>query len=226
MYRIMVVEDDEVIADQICKYLKKWNYKVRSVEDFAHVMEFFHEMEPDLVLIDVTLPFYNGYHWCSEIRKTSTVPIIFISSAGEDLNILMGMQLGGDDYLVKPFSLEVLLAKVQAVLRRSYGSVQDRPFLSMGDIVLFLDEMMIQYGEEKMELSKNEFKILESLMRQEGKVISRNRLMERLWQSDIYIDDNTLTVNIARLRRRLEPLGLSHLVKTKKGVGYYVSRDE
>ncbi|MDO5718678.1 MAG: response regulator transcription factor [Tissierellia bacterium] len=225
MNRIMIIEDDPVIAEQMAKYLIKWDYEVYNVEDFENIIDFFLDIEPQLVLIDIKLPFYNGYHWCTEIRKISDVPIIFISSAAEDMNIIMGMQLGADDYIVKPFSLEVLLAKVQAVLRRAYKNIEQISILKMGEIILHLDEMELEYGGDRIALSKNEFKILESLMNKEGKIITRETLMQKLWQSDIYIDDNTLTVNIARLRKRLEEIGLSNIVKTKKGVGYYVSNE-
>ncbi|MDO5754981.1 MAG: response regulator transcription factor [Tissierellia bacterium] len=222
MYKILIVEDDEVIRKQMEKHLKKWEYEVVSVEDFESVFTVFTKSKPHLVLMDITLPYFNGYHWCNKIREISEVPIIFISAAGEDLNILMGMQMGGDDYIVKPFSLDVLLAKIRAVLRRSYENTMDQSYLMWNEVYLSLDQMTVRQGDKEVELSKNEFKILETLMRQSGTVISRGMLMEKLWQSDLYIDDNTLTVNIARLRKRLEEIDLKDFIQTKKGVGYYV----
>ncbi|MDO5725305.1 MAG: response regulator transcription factor [Tissierellia bacterium] len=222
MYKILLVEDDPVIANVIEKKLLKWDYIVHRVEDFENVLEDFKTFEPQLALIDITLPFFNGYHWLTEIRKISDIPVIFISSAGEDLNILMAMQLGADDYLTKPFAMEVMLAKIQAVLRRTYQINKTSSLLAVGDLTLKIEEMILIYKDSHIELTKNEFKILETLMRKRGEVVSREELMERLWQSDMYIDDNTLTVNVARLRKKLEEIGTGDIIKTKKGVGYYV----
>ncbi len=224
MQRILIVEDDKTIASAIAGNLRQWQYGVQCVEDFQMVMEDFYAFAPHLVLMDISLPFYNGYHWCQEMRKVSKVPIVFISSASENMNIVMAMQLGGDDYIVKPFDLTVLEAKIQAILRRTYDFGVGTELLEQGGVVLHLQEMIVSYGEQSAELTKNEFKILETLIKKAGEVISREDLMECLWQSDVYIDDNTLTVNVARLRKTLTALGVEDFIGTKRGVGYYVKR--
>ncbi|MDO5649064.1 MAG: response regulator transcription factor [Gallicola sp.] len=223
MYRIMLVEDDKIISKAIKDNLVQWNYEVMITTDFQNVLEEFVDYKPHLVLMDITLPFYNGYHWCQEIRKTSNIPIIFISSAGENMNIVMAMNLGGDDYIQKPFDLNVLEAKIQAILRRSYDLSMESERVEFQGVSLDLSEMTVYYDGKSAALTKNEFKILEGILKKKG-VVSREELMEKLWKSDEYIDDNTLTVNVGRLRKTLSSLGLEDFIHTKKGVGYYAEK--
>lgn len=226
MFKILVVEDDRVIAQGIEKDLIRRGYEVFVVKDFQRVLEDFKEVSPDLVLLDLGIPFKNGFGRLSEIRRFSEVPVIFISAASEDLHIVTGMQLGADDYLVKPFSMEVLHAKVEGVLRRVYQQRFPQRFYQYGDLTLLLDEMALLYHDQKLDLTKNEFKILECLFSKSGQVVSRQNLMKNLWHSDLYIDDNTLTVNIGRLRKKLGELGLENVIQTKKGTGYYVRLEQ
>ena len=221
-----MVEDDRVIAQGIEKDLIRRGYEVFVVKDFQRVLEDFKEVSPDLVLLDLGIPFKNGFGRLSEIRRFSEVPVIFISAASEDLHIVTGMQLGADDYLVKPFSMEVLHAKVEGVLRRVYQQRFPQRFYQYGDLTLLLDEMALLYHDQKLDLTKNEFKILECLFSKSGQVVSRQNLMKNLWHSDLYIDDNTLTVNIGRLRKKLGELGLENVIQTKKGTGYYVRLEQ
>ena len=221
MYRILVVEDDGIIAAQIAKYLTKWGYEVETVRDFADVMGQFAAYDPQLVLMDIGLPFYNGYYWCGEIRKVSQVPIIFISSASDNMNVVMAVNMGGDDFVTKPFDLEILQAKVQAP-----GTV-----LEYRGVLLNMTDMSLSFRRKeksvsRMELTKNEFRILQTLFEAAGGIVSRDMLMKRLWDDECFVDDNTLTVNMNRLRKRLAEIGLSNLVQTKKGVGYFLVQAE
>lgn len=222
MFKILVVEDDKIIAEQIQKHLQAWQYKVTVVQDFQDVRGVFIKEDSDLVLMDIGLPFFNGYHWCSEIRKISTVPIMFISSTDDNMNIVMAMQMGGDDFISKPFDLNVLVAKVQALLRRSYAFQGSAHLLSHNGVVLNLSECALSHGEIKLELTKNELKIMQVLLERHSEVVSRSELMNHLWESDSFIDDNTLTVNVARLRKKLEDIGLINFIVTKKGIGYMI----
>lgn len=226
MYRILVVEDDKVIAEQISKYLEKWGYEVETVKDFADVMGQFAAYEPQLVLMDIGLPFYNGYYWCGEIRKVSQVPIIFISSASDNMNVVMAVNMGGDDFVVKPFDLEILQAKMQALLRRAYAFTAPGTVLEYRGALLNMTDMSLSCFQKRIELTKNEFLILQTLFEAAGGVVSRDILMKRLWDDECFVDDNTLTVNINRLRKRLSEVGLSELVRTKKGVGYLLGEAE
>lgn len=220
MYRILVVEDDAVISEQIAKYLEKWGYEVETVKDFSNVMGQFAVCEPQLVLMDIGLPFYNGYYWCGEIRKVSQVPIIFISSASDNMNVVMAVNMGGDDFVVKPFDLEILQAKIQALLRRAYAFTTPGTVLEYRGILLNMSDMSLSFQKNRMELTKNEFRIVQSLFEAAGGVVSRDMLMKRLWDDECFVDDNTLTVNMNRLRKRLAEIGLAELIQTKKGVGY------
>lgn len=220
-WKIFLVEDDKVIAEEIERYLKFWNYEIKIAEDFQNIFDDFKNFHPDLVLMDVSLPFYNGYHWCKIIRESSKVPILFISAADENLNLIMAMDLGADDYLTKPFELELLQIKIRALLRRAYEYVETKNIIYK-DIRLNCDNMIISRENEERELTKNEFKILEILMERPGKVVNRDEIIDKIWQTDSYIDDNTLTVNVMRLRKKLEEINIFDLIKTKKGVGYYV----
>lgn len=222
MYKIMLVEDDENMANAMRTQLQVWDYEVYCIQDFQKVTEEFLAVEPQLVLLDIMLPFFNGYHWCSEIRKHSNVPILFISSASDNMNIIMAMNMGGDDFIAKPFDLNVLLAKVQAILRRTYDLTGSIPVLEHKGAILNLNDMTLHYGEQILELTRNEFRILQTLLEQKGKVVSRNTLMMRLWEIDSYVEENTLTVNINRLRKKLVEIGLEDYIKTKVGCGYII----
>lgn len=215
-----MVEDDEIIARSIREHLQAWNYDVCCVEDFSNVVAEFVRFDPQLVLMDITLPFFNGYHWCSEIRKISKVPVIFLSSAADNMNIVMAVNMGADDFIPKPFDLEVLTVKIQAMLRRSYDFAGTGSMLEHKGAILNLNETTLTYQEQKIELTKNEFRILEILMENKEKVVSRETLMTKLWESDNYVDENTLSVNVNRLRKKFEALGLEEFILTKKGIGY------
>lgn len=222
MYRILVVEDDLVIAETIQATIAKWGYEVDLVHDFQDVLGKFVEFDPQLVLLDISLPFYNGFHWCAEIRKLSKVPIIFISSASDNLNIVMAMNMGADDFIVKPFDLTVLAAKVRALIRRTYDFAGQTNLLEHRGAILNLGDATLTYQGERVELSRNEHKILQLLLENKGQVVARETIMTRLWETDNYIDDNTLTVNVTRLRRKLDAVGLSDFIVTKKSIGYMV----
>lgn len=222
MYKIMVVEDDAVIAAQMKKHLEKWGYEVHNTEDFSDVVSEFASFSPHLVLMDIGLPFYNGHYWCAQIRQISQAPIIFVSSAGDNMNIVMAVNMGGDDFLVKPFDLEVLAAKVQAVLRRSYAFRGQTSVMEHQGIILDIADASLKTGEQKISLTKNEFKILQILFENIGSTVTREQIMKRLWDNDCFVDDNTLTVNMTRIRRKLEEAGITELIQTKKGLGYLI----
>ena len=223
-YKIMIVEDDRVIARALASHLSKWNYDTRCIEDFKNIIEEFEQYDPQLVLLDIMLPFFNGFHWCQEIRKVSEVPIIFLSSANDNMNIVMAMNMGGDEFIEKPFDLHVVTAKVQAILRRSYSFQGTLNVMEYHGAVLNLNDATLVNGEQKLELTKNEFRILQILLENAGRIVSRDSIITRLWESDEFIDDNTLTVNIARLRKKLEQIGLEQMIRTKKGIGYMVEQ--
>ena len=222
MYKILIVEDDETIAGGLKTHLEKWNYQTESMTDFKDVMGKFLEFEPQLVLLDIVLPFFNGFHWCQEIRKISKVPIIFLSSVNDNMNIVMAMNMGGNEFIEKPFDLNVVTAKVQAVLRRTYEFRGTADIMEWNGAILNLADATVLYQDQKQELTKNEFKILQMLLENTGKIVSRESIMTRLWDSNEFIDDNTLTVNVARLRKKMEQIGLGGKIITKKGIGYMV----
>ena len=222
MYRIFLVEDDETIARLIKKHLEKWEYEVSTVQDFGNVLGEFAACDPQLVLLDIRLPFYNGYHWCTQIRQVSKVPIIFLSSVSDNMNIVMAMNMGADDFIPKPFDLEVLTAKVQALLRRSYDFAGSSSMLEHKGMLLNLSDATLLYQEKKVELTKNELKILQTLIENKTQVVTRETLMTRLWESDMYVDENTLSVNVNRLRKKLTSIGIADSILTKKGIGYQI----
>lgn len=222
MYRIFLVEDDETIARLIKKHLEKWEYEVSTVQDFGNVLGEFAVCDPQLVLLDIRLPFYNGHYWCTQIRQVSKVPIIFLSSVSDNVNIVMAMNMGADDFIPKPFDLEVLTAKVQALLRRSYDFAGSSSMLEHKGMLLNLSDATILYQEQKVELTKNELKILQTLIENKTQVVTRETLMTRLWESDMYVDENTLSVNVNRLRKKLTSIGLEDSILTKKGIGYQI----
>lgn len=225
MHKILLVEDDEVIRQQVKKILEQWGYEVVLVEDFMEVLSIFVKEEPHLVLMDIGLPLFNGYHWCQEIRKVSKVPIMFLSSRDQAMDIVMAINMGGDDFVTKPFDQNVLLAKIQGLLRRSYEFGKDQSLLEYRSVILNLKAMDLVYQGEVVSLTKNEFQILQVLFERSGNIVSREDLMKELWNSDFFIDDNTLSVNVARLRKKLEAVGLNDFIETKKGVGYGLRHD-
>lgn len=225
MFRILIVEDDSIISEKIKGHLEKWGYEVESVRDFADVLQDFIRFDPQLVLMDIGLPFYNGYYWCGEIRKISQVPILFISSASDNMNIVMAINMGGDDFVTKPFDLEVLSAKIQAILRRTYSFQTQVSVLEYQGVILNLSDMSLLYEGNRIELSKNEFRIMQILFENAGNTVTRDDIMKRLWDNECFVDDNTLTVNVNRLRKSLEEGGLQNFIRTKKGVGYQLQRD-
>ena len=222
MYRILIVEDDRVIAQTLASHLCRWDYETKCVEDFNNVAEEFRQYDPQLVLLDIMLPFFNGFHWCQEIRRFSKAPIVFLSSANDNMNIVMAMNMGGDEFIEKPFDLNVVTAKVQAILRRTYSFQGTVNVMEYRGAVLNLNDATFVKGGQKAELTKNEFRILQMLLENAGRIVSRDSIITRLWESDEFIDDNTLTVNVARLRKKLELIGLAGMIKTKKGIGYMV----
>lgn len=222
MYRILIIEDDRGIAEAIKEQAQMWNLEVACIQNFRNVMAEFSAFDPHLILLDISLPFFNGYHWCSEIRKVSKVPIIFISSASDNMNIVMAMNMGGDDFITKPFDQSVLMAKVQAMLRRTYDFTQAIPVLEHKGAILHTGDNTLTFQGEKIQLTKNEYKILLTLMENKERVVSREKLMEILWDSDCFIDENTLTVNVGRLRKKLEAAGLKEFITTKFGEGYMI----
>ena len=222
MQKIMIVEDDEIIASSIKKHLEKWNYDVFVVNDFENVLEDFRNYEPLLILLDISLPYYNGYYWCQEIRKESEVPIIFISSTSENMNIVMAMNMGADDFINKPFDLTVLTAKLQAILRRTYSFNKTQNVLNYQSLTLDLLKGVISYHEDSIELTKTELKIMQILFEHAGQIVSRDTIMEALWQSEAFVDDNTLSVNINRLRKKCFELSNEDFIKTRVKQGYIV----
>ncbi|HEL1629803.1 TPA: response regulator transcription factor [Streptococcus suis] len=220
MQKILLIEDDKTISQLVAKNLINWGYQVQEVKDFQTVLEQMEEFQPHLILLDIGLPFFNGYYWCQEIRKTSRVPIMFLSSHDQPMDIVMAINMGADDYVTKPFDMTVLLAKIQGLLRRTYDFVGEQSLLWFEEISLDLKTMQVSYGQVVEELTRNEFQILRVLFEHGKEVVSREELMRELWNSDIYVDDNTLSVNIARLRKKLAELGLPDVIATKKGVGY------
>ena len=226
MHRILIIEDDETIAEQLEKHLKKWGYETACAENFENILPQFISFSPQLVLLDIGLPFYNGYYWCGEIRKISQVPVVFLSSASDNMNIIMAMNMGGDDFIGKPFDFEVLLAKVQAILRRTYSFSAQPSVMEHRDVILSLTDMSLLYQGNKQELSKNEFRILELLYEQAGNMVSRERIMKRLWDNECFVDENTLNVNINRLRKKLEEMGVHDFILTRKGAGYQLAPKE
>ncbi len=222
MYKILIVEDDPIISRSLQTLLENWDYEVLCCKDFKDVMSDFIKFSPHLVLLDISLPYYNGYHWCTTIRTVSKVPILFISSASDNLNIVMAMNMGADDFVAKPFDVNVLVAKIQAVLRRAYSFTGQTRALEHKGVILNLNDTSVSYKDQRVELTKNDFRLLQTLMENAGKVVSRNELMTRLWESDEFVDDNTLTVNMTRLRKKLEEIGLPEWILTKKGMGYWI----
>lgn len=225
MYRIMIIEDDKGIAQAISKQISMWNIESVCVNDFRNIMGELAECKPHLVLLDISLPFYNGYYWCEEIRKVSKVPIIFLSSASDNMNIVMAMNMGGDDFIAKPFDMGVLIAKIQAVLRRTYDFTASVSIIEHKGLILNTENNTLTYKGENIDLTKNEYRIIHVLMTNRDKVVSREKLMEKLWESDSFVDENTLTVNVNRLRKKLDAIGAKNMIATKHGIGYILQSE-
>lgn len=223
MWRILIVEDDRGIAEAVREQVQRWGMDARCVRDFRDVSGEFARYEPHLVLMDISLPFFDGYHWCGEIRKVSKAPVIFLSSAADNMNIVMAVNMGADDFIAKPFDQSVLMAKIQAMLRRAYDFGAAAPVLEHRGALLNTGDQTLTYREENIPLTRNEYRILLTLLENKGRVVSRERLMQRLWETDSYVDDNTLTVNVNRLRRKLDGAGLTEIIATKFGVGYILT---
>lgn len=221
-YKIYLVEDDGDIAKKIQQHLERWVYQVEIVKDFRNILGEIIELQPHLIIMDITLPYYNGFYWCSEIRKLFKIPIVFISSASDNMNIVMAMDMGGDDFIVKPFDLTVLTAKIGAIIRRSYSYAGQINVLEHKNVILNLLDATVTYQGEKAEFSKNEFLILALLMENKGSIVSRDTIIMQLWDNENFIDDNTLTVNITRIRKKLKEIGVVDFIKTKKGIGYLI----
>lgn len=222
MYRILIVEDDTAIAQAMQRQISLWGLEARCARNFRDILGEFAAFEPHLVLLDIILPFYGGYHWCAEIRRISKVPIVFISSASDNMNIVMAMNMGGDDFIAKPFDLNVLMAKLQAILRRTYDFSSQAETLEHQGALLNLSDASLTYRGERIELTRNEYRILQTLLERKGQVVSRDTLMQRLWETDSFVDENTLTVNVTRLRRKLADAGLTDFIVTRKGMGYLI----
>ncbi len=221
-YRILIVEDDRGIAEGITEQMRQWGLEAKAVSDFHNVMGEFAKYQPHLILMDISLPFMSGYHWCSEIRKVSSVPVIFVSSASDNMNIIMAVNMGADDFIAKPFDQNVLTAKVQALLRRTYDFGMSSPVIEHRGAILNTGDNTLTYENARIDLTKNEYRLLLTLMQNKGKIVSREKLMEVLWESGNFVDENTLTVNVGRLRKKLENAGLNEFITTKSGVGYTV----
>lgn len=222
MYKILIIEDDNTIATAMKKQMEAWGFEIKCVENFQKVLSEFSTFNPHLILLDISLPFYNGYYWCCEIRKVSKVPIVFLSSASDNMNIVMAMNMGGDDFIAKPFDLTVLTAKLQAILRRTYDFGGQTSVMEYRGTLLNTSDASLTYQGERIDLTKNDYRILQTLMENKYKVVSRDTLMERLWETDSFVDENALTVNITRLRKKLDAAGLTDFIVTKKGLGYII----
>ena len=225
MYRILIVEDDSGIAEAIKTQAEMWDLEVYCIKDFKNIMQEFAEFNSHIVLMDIGLPFFNGYHWCSQIRKVSKVPVIFISSASDNMNIVMAVNMGGDDFIAKPFDQSVLMSKIQAMLRRTYDFAPSLTVLEHRGVLLNTGDGSLVYNNERIELTRNEFKIITVLMKNKGKIVSREKLMEQLWESDSFVDENTLSDNVNRLRKKLDHVGIDNFISTKFGAGYIIEND-
>lgn len=223
MYKIMMIEDDEKIRRIVADTLKKWQYDVVEVTQFDQVLTNFEQTKPHLVLLDINLPVFDGYYWCQRIRSVSKVPIIFLSSRNQNMDIIMAINMGGDDFIQKPFDLEILVTKISALIRRKYTYQEDEQisFFHKG-LKLHVTNSTIEHKEQTTELSRNEFVLLQLMMRNIGKIISREDFMQALWNEDQFVDDNTLTVNVNRMRRKIAALGLEDFIVTRKGMGYMI----
>lgn len=223
MYKIFIVEDDKALCNNIGEGIIRWGFDVISIENFENVLEEFAKHNPHLVIMDINLPCFDGFYWCRKIRDISKVPIIFLSSRDSNMDIVMAVNMGGDDYVTKPFSMDILLVKIQALLRRAYSYGQgEGQIIECNGAILNLNDGILTYNDKSIELTRNEFKILQLLMRNQGKIVARDRIMRVLWESEYFISENTLTVNVNRLRKRLEDIELKDFIVTKKSQGYMI----
>lgn len=220
MYNITIVEDSDIIREELKKLLSKYGYNVNTPTNFENIIEEVHSSKPDLVLLDINLPYFDGYHICREIRKTSKVPIIIVTSRNSDMDELMSMNLGADDFVTKPYNTQILLVRIEALLRRTYGREEQSNKLTYKNFELDLSKGIVVSGDKKLEITKNEIKILSYLIEHKGEIVSREDLMEHLWNSDYYVDDNTLSVNVTRIRKKLQELGIENVIETRRGLGY------
>ena len=223
MYKILIVEDDDTLCSKIKDRILKWGYHTISIGNFENILEEFAKYNPHLVIMDINLPYFDGFYWCNKIRAISKVPIIFLSSRDNNMDIVMAINMGGDDFVTKPFSMDVLLAKIQAIVRRTYSYGENEgQIIECEGAILNINDGTMTFNNEKVEFTKNEFRILYLLMKNRGKIISRTRIMRVLWENEYFISENTLTVNVNRLRKKLEDIGLKNFIITKKSQGYMI----
>jgi len=223
LYKLLIVEDDKSLCDNIEEVILKWGFDTASIENFENILEEFAKYKPHLVIMDINLPCFDGFYWCKKIRDISKVPIIFLSSRDSNMDIIMAVNMGGDDFVTKPFSIDILLAKIQAIIRRTYSyGKNEGQIIECDGAILNINDGTLTYNDKEIELTKNEFKILQLLMKNKGKIISRDRIMRVLWESEYFISENTLTVNVNRLRKKLEEIGLKDFILTKRSQGYMV----
>lgn len=222
MLKILIIEDDKSIDSILSDELNQWGYQTKSIEDFSTVYETFEKFEPNLVLMDISLPYYNGFYWTQRIRQKSNVPIVFISSHSESMDMVQAIQFGADDYITKPIDITVTIAKIQAILRRTYDYALDSDKLAYGELTLNLSSAKLEGEEFSLSLTRTELLILDILFNMKGQIAKRENIINHCWQGDDFIDDNTLAVNMTRLRKKLAGVGLDEFIKTKKGIGYYL----
>lgn len=220
MYKIVIVEDDFDIREELCNFLQKYGYEVTAPTDFQNIINIIQKENANLIILDINLPAFDGYYICRELRKTSDIPIIIVTSRDSELDELMSMNLGADDFVTKPYNTQILLARINSILKRSYNTFQE--VLNHNGISLNLSNASLSFKNNTIELTKNELKILSFLLKNKGNIVSRDSLMEYLWSSDYFVDDSTLTVNVTRLRKKLEDIGIEDLIQTKRGLGYIV----
>ncbi len=222
MSKILIVEDDIVIREELSSLLTRYGYYIKSVNEFKNILDYIRQEEADLILLDINLPYFDGYYICREIRKFSNVPIIIVTSRDSDIDELMSINLGADDFITKPYNIQILLARISALLKRTYGNNSSSELIKYGDLSLNLLNATISYHNKTIELTKNEVKILFILIKRKGNLVSRQRIMEELWKDEMFVDDSTLSVNITRLRKKLNELGIKNMIETRRGLGYIV----
>lgn len=220
MFNITIVEDSQIIREELTKLLSKYGYNIKAPTDFENIIEEIINSKPDLIMLDINLPYFDGYHICREIRKKSSVPIIIVTSRDSDMDELMSMNLGADDFIIKPYNTQILLARIEALLRRTYGNKDNSSKLTYKNLELDLAKGIVTVEDKSIEITKNEMRILSYLMERKGEIVSREDLMEYLWNSDYYVDDNTLSVNVTRIRKKLQELGIENAIETRRGLGY------
>lgn len=222
MKKVLIIEDDLDLALEMKRTLEHWQFDVRLTKAFNQIIETFLEYEPMIIILDINLPFFDGFYWCEKIRQISTVPIIFLSSRDSNLDLMMAIHHGGDDYLTKPISSDILVTKINAIMRRTYDYVSNSNLVYLDNLVVDFEKGTLKHNNKTLELTKNEMRILTTLIKQKGKIVTREQLMINLWNDDEFISDNTLTVNVNRLRARLKEIGIDDFIQTKKGIGYLI----